>query len=238
MVTPSYTVTCLTKRTLVRDVVEFTLSKPEGFTYKPGQFVLFDVPLVENPSDVQTRAYSIASAPHEKDLLFVAKLIPKGRFSRYLAEKIDTGTEIVMKGPFGFFVPDPLPGTSVVLAATGTGLAPFLSHLRNAAAIRDPRPINLIFGVQEEQDIFWNDEVHAAFAAHGNGRFRVTLSNPPAAWTGLRGWVQEHLPTMITDPATTLLYACGNPLMTKAVKTLAIEQWMIPKKQVHIEGYI
>jgi hypothetical protein len=35
-----------------------------------------------------------------------------------------------------------------------------------------------------------------------------------------------------------LLYACGNPDMTKEVKALAIGPWSMAKEKVHIEGYI
>ena len=147
---PSHLITCLEKKTIAPNVVELWCTKPEGFTYKPGQFVLFDVPLVENPADVQTRAYSIASAPEEDELLFLVKYVQGGRFSRYCHEVIDKAATITMKGPFGFFVLDPLPDAHIILAATGTGLAPFRSQVLSAIEQGDKRLIDIVFGVRTQ----------------------------------------------------------------------------------------
>ncbi len=238
MPVPSHVITCLEKKTIARDVVELRFTKPTGFSFGPGQFVLFDVPLLENTSDVQTRAYSIASAPEEEDLLFLVKYVPGGRFSRYCHELIDTGATLTMKGPFGVFTLDPLPGTHVILAATGTGFAPFRSQLIAAINRGDTRPIDVLVGVRTTEDLFWTKELETIARERKNIRFFQTLSDPSKGWAGLTGRIQTHIPGLIKDPAKTLLYACGNPTMTKEVKQLAVDQWKIPKKQVHVEGYI
>lgn len=238
MTTPSYQIECTAKSVIARDVVELKFKKPTGFAFRAGQFVLFDVPLIEKPDDIQTRAYSIASSPSENDLLFVAKLVPSGRFSRYCMEKISVGSTLTMKGPFGFFILDPLPGAHIIFAGTGTGLAPFRGQLISALESGDNRTIDLLFCVRERSDLFWMNEIAALRSKHQNLHIHVSLSQGPADWQGLRGRVQEHLPKMIKNPEQTLLYACGNPEMTKDVRKRAIEEWMIPKKQVHVEGYI
>ncbi len=235
---PSHVITCLAKKTIAPDVVELWFTKPKGFSFKPGQFVLFDVPLLENPSDVQTRAYSIASAPEEDELLFLVKYVPGGRFSRYCHEVIDKATTLTMKGPFGVFTLDPLPGAHVILAATGSGLAPFRSQVISALERGDDRLIDIVFGVRAKEDLFWNKELETLTREHANVRLHETLTEPLGDWAGLEGRIQTHIPGLIKDPSTTLLYACGNPNMTKEVKQLAVEQWNIPKKQVHVEGYI
>src|SRR5687768_9109491 len=97
----TYTVGCLRNDVIADGVYEFELEKPAGFSFKPGQFVLFDVALVEKPDDIQTRAFSIASAPSEDTLLFVAKMIPGGRASRWIEELLRRGSVVSMKGPFG-----------------------------------------------------------------------------------------------------------------------------------------
>jgi hypothetical protein len=103
MVTPSYTVTCTYKKLIAPGVYEFAFTKPEGFTFKAGQFVLFDVPLLTNPTDMQARAYSIASTPEDLELLFAIKIVPGGRMSTFVEEALREGTTLTMKGPFGVF---------------------------------------------------------------------------------------------------------------------------------------
>ena len=124
MPTPSHTLVCTSKEFIAPGTVELRFSKPEGFTFMPGQFLLFDVPLIGNPTDLQPRAYSIASTPEEDDLLFVVKLIPGGRFSRYCEEMLAVNDELTAKGPLGRFVIDPLPDAHIILLATGAGMAP------------------------------------------------------------------------------------------------------------------
>ncbi|MBI3619465.1 hypothetical protein HY213_05540, partial [Candidatus Peregrinibacteria bacterium] len=56
---PVHTIRCLSLRVIAPDVYEVVFTKPEGFSFRAGQFVLFDVPLIENRDDIQTRAFSI-----------------------------------------------------------------------------------------------------------------------------------------------------------------------------------
>ncbi len=238
MPVPTFTVVCTKKRIIARDVYEIVLTKPAGFAFKPGQFVLFDVPLIDNPADVQTRAFSIASMPSEFELLFAIKLVPGGRASRWVKEMVEEGSEIVIKGPFGNFLLDPTPDRSLLFIATGTGIAPFRSQIVDALERGDTRKIDLIFGVMAEQDLFWMEELDALAKKYPHFCTHVTLTSPSAGWTGHRGRVQALAPKIVTEFANTLVYACGNPDMTKEVKTLATTEWGLDRKAVHIEGYI
>lgn len=238
MPTPSYTVTCTAKKTIAPETVELRFTKPDGFVYKPGQFVLFDVPLIANATDIQPRAYSMASTPDENELLFVVKLFTQGRFSDFCRNTLDVNTEMTMKGPFGLFTLDPLPDAHIVLAATGAGLAPFRSQILAALKSGDHRKIDLLFCVRKPEDLFWIDELREMAKTYPQFTLHISLTDGASDWPGLRGRVQEHIPGLITVPGKTLLYACGNPNMTKDVRQLAIERWSIPKKHVHVEGYI
>jgi ferredoxin-NADP reductase len=244
----TYTVGCLRNDIIADGVYEFALEKPVGFTFKPGQFVLFDVALIENPADVQTRAFSIASAPSEDTLLFVAKMIPGGRASRWIEETLKKGTEVIMKGPFGNFVlAQPQAGTpasesrgegGIVFIATSTGIAPFRSMIVDTLSRGDTRRMDLIFGVKTEKDLFWVTEMESIAREHGNFFMHVTLSEPVTEWKSHRGWVQAIAPQVVKDFSRAELYVCGNPNMTKDVKELALTKWGMDKKQVHVEGYI
>lgn len=238
MPTPSYQITCTRKKQLTADVFELAFTKPEGFTFKPGQFVLFDVVHPDNASDIQPRAYSIASTPDESELLFVIKIIPGGRMSRVIQTTLDVGSIFTIKGPFGFFLLDPDPSISFALVCTGAGIAPFRSQLAAAIQSGDTRPIDLVFGNRTEADIFWKDELASLVAGHTHVRLHYALSKPSDAWTGLRGRVQSVLPSIVTNFSGKSLYACGNPDMTLEIKKLALEQWAMPKEKIHVEGYM
>ncbi len=242
MVTPSYTVVCTKKNLLAPGVFEFGFPKPENFTYNAGQFVLFDVPLLSHPTDVQPRAYSISSAPSDEELLFVIKLMPGGRMSTYVEKELRVGTTMTFKGPFGFFTLKDDESSNVLLACTGAGVAPFRSMAFEALKTGDPRSIDLLFVVRNEEDFFWLDDFRDLAAKHPQFRLHLSLTQPKDGWQGLTGRVQQAIPQVFSivqkNMSDFLLYACGNPDMTKEVKALAIGPWGIAKERVHIEGYI
>ena len=238
MVTPSYTVTCTYKKLIAPGVYEFAFTKPEGFTFKAGQFVLFDVPLLTNPTDMQARAYSIASTPEDLELLFAIKIVPGGRMSTFVEEALREGTTLTMKGPFGVFVLDSADHLPALFACTGAGVVPFRSIATDALEKGDTRSMDLLFVVRNEEDFFWIDDFRALEKQFPNFHLHLSLTQPHEGWEGIAGRVQQALPVVQKNMSDILLYACGNPDMTKEVKSLAIGPWGMPKERVHVEGYI
>ena len=233
----TYTSTCTHKALIARGVYEFTFAKPHGFTFKPGQFILFNVPLPENSADVQTRAFSIASSPLEPELLFVAKMVAGGRASRWMEEVLRVGSPVTFTGAFGNFVLR-ASENDVVFVATGTGMAPFRPMLLELLRQGD-RTIDILFGVKSEEDIFWKNDLDALTRSFPNVHVALTLSAPSPSWAGHRGRVQTVLPGIVrNDFSKKILYVCGNPDMTKEVKELALHTWGVDKKSLHVEGYI
>lgn len=238
MAIPTFTVPCLSKETLAQGVIAFTLKKPEGFTFKAGQFVLFDVALKDNPEDVQTRAFSIASSPAETELLFVAKMKEGGRASVWIEEMLEVGTEVTMKGPFGNFTFDQTSEHNVLFVATSTGIAPFRSQILDACAAGDRRRMDVIFGVRHEDDLFWKEEFERIAQTYDNVWLHIALSKPSESWSGHIGRVQTLMPLIAKDMHERCVYVCGSPDMTKEVKQLCLEEWHVEKKNLHVEGYI
>ncbi len=240
MTVPTFSITCTYKALIAPDVYELHFEKPKGFTFRAGQFVLFDVPLAADPSDVQTRAYSIASAPHEASLIFVIKLVPGGRASAWIEKVVDTGSQIIMKGPFGVFtIPAETEGKGLLLVATGTGIAPFRSQilwLLNEQ--KSQRELHVIFGVRNEEELFWMETLSSLSIEHKNYHFHPTLTGEAPAWQGNRGRVYETAPRIIADFTQYQLLVCGAPHMVQSVKSIALTQWGMDKKSVHVEGFI
>lgn len=236
MPTPSYTIACSKKEVIAPGVYELRFEKPNEMAFKAGQFVLFDVPLKDNPSDIQTRAYSIASSPGESELIFVVKLKAGGRGSVWIEEILNVGMKARIQGPFGLFLlkeDEP----AHVLVATGAGVAPFRSQLKwILEEKKDPRPVTLLFGVRDHADLFWEKEFSALAKNYSQFTFLPTLSGTDQEWQGLRGRVQAHLPSALSPDGG--VYICGAPEMVKDVKELCLNTLKMEKKKVHGEGYI
>lgn len=234
---PSYVITCTKKELVAPGVYELRFTKPAGFSHKPGQFVLVDTPLLEDDLNIQPRAYSIASIPEEPELVFIVKMKEGGRFSNWLEKKIEIGAKLTIKGPFGLFLVKPSTNT-LIFAATGAGIAPFRAQILAALKQNDPREMHLFFGVRSISDLFWTDEFQLWEKQHKNFHFHICLSGDNPGWSGKKGRIQLFIPLEIKDKDATNLYICGAPEMTKEIKTLALEQWKLPKSNVHAEGYI
>jgi len=238
MPVPSYIITCTENEKIARDVYDFRFVRPGEFSFQAGQFILFDVGLIENPADIQTRAFSIASAATEDELIFVAKLKEGGRASRWVAEKLKAGDTVRIQGPFGRFVVPPQSQKNILFIATSTGVAPFRAQIIEALERKDTRRMDLVFGVRGEEDMFWKEELEELATKYENFFVHFALSNPSSEWKGHRGRVQTLVPLIDPDISEREVFVCGSPDMTKELKQLCLEQWNVPKESLHVEGYI
>lgn len=238
MAIPFYHLRCLEKRLIALATYELRLEKPAGMTFKPGQFVLFDVPSLTDPGDVQPRAFSIASHPDESDLCFCIKLKEGGRASLWLEKALKVGDTVTVKGPFGNFVLHEHDAAPLLFLCTGAGVAPFRSMIMDRLRRASDSVIDLVFGVRKEEELFWVDDFSRLAAAHPSLRVHVALSRPSPMWSGLTGRIQQVAPGVVPDYKDRIVYVCGNPDMTTEVKKLCLEAWGIPKERLHVEGYI
>lgn len=193
--------------------LEFVLPEIEFFAFLPGQFI--SAVAEDRAGKEQTRAYSIASAPHANGIALCLNRVAGGFFSNLLADLPDLplGGEIKIYGPNGFFtLREPL--TDSVLVATGTGVAPMRSFAQWLFDGRDRsngKQIWLVYGTRHETELYYRDEFEAYAAKHSNFHYLPTLSRPQESWTGLRGYVQEHVETIVRDRAARLGQPVSGP---------------------------
>lgn len=237
MPAPTYDITCIKNVNITQSVHEVRFSKPKGFSFQAGQFVLFHVPLVGDPADVQTRAYSIASAPHEEELLFIIKVKEGGRASNWVSSLLGEGDTVRMQGPFGRFLLEE--GRSdLLMICTGTGIAPFRSQVWTLSKNKSNRRVFLFFGNLTEKDLFWKEELEAIEAEHDWFAFHPVLRDADEGWRGHRGFVQDAITATVQDIPGKDLYICGSPVMADAVKKLALGEWGVARDRVHVEGFV
>jgi CDP-4-dehydro-6-deoxyglucose reductase, E3 len=138
---------------LSEQVLRVLLAAPVGFSHRAGQFVQLA------RSDGLMRPYSIASLPGGPLELHV-ELLPGGVMSRWLATA--AGEQLSLRGPFGecFYLPDE-PDRHLLLAGTGTGLAPLLGIARDAIAAGHRGIIELHHGSRRRDGLYLWTELEA-----------------------------------------------------------------------------
>lgn len=108
----------------------FRVTRPQSFRFRSGEFVMLG--LMKDDGKPLLRAYSIASPAWDHELDFFSIKVPDGPLTSRL-QKIQVGDEILLgKKPTGTLVLDALlPGKTLYLLSTGTGIAPFASIIRD-----------------------------------------------------------------------------------------------------------
>ena len=218
--------TRLLRREVVADqTMAFWIGRPEGFTFEAGQHATFS--LLE-PSEFDgfgsNRTFTIASAPHEADLM-VATRMRDSAFKRALRAD-PLGCRIGVEGPNGIMTLHEDVSRPAVLVAGGIGITPFLSMARHAAQARLPHRILLLYGNRRPEDAAFLDELSAMPKTNPNFRLAPVMSQMEKSqrpWSGETGMIdrpflERHLP----EPKKPVYYLAGPPGMVMGVQmTLA-----------------
>jgi ferredoxin--NADP+ reductase len=180
------------------------------------------------------RPFSMVSAPDEPALEFVATLVEGGAFSERLA-RCTVGDPIgVETAAFGFLTLAQLAaGRDLWLLASGTGLGPFVSMLRDERAWRSFEHIVLVHSVRRAADLAYRDEILALAAARpapGTPARAVLRYLPVVTREAVPGALGERIPALLQDgrleaEAGLTLEAgqaramvCGHPELTVAMR--------------------
>ena len=135
----------------------FKTTRDTGFRFKNGHFVMVGLPEEGKPL---LRAYSIASANYEDELEFFSIKVPNGPLTSRL-QHLQVGDEVlVSKKPTGTLVTDQmLPGKHLYLISTGTGLAPFMSIIKDHEIYAQFDKIILTHGVRYTSELAYVDYI-------------------------------------------------------------------------------
>jgi ferredoxin-NADP reductase len=216
--------------------LEFEVCDVPRFGFVPGQWL--SVKATTPEGEEITRAYSMASPPSENGrFAFCLNRVQDGFMSNYLCD-LEQGAEITFQGPFGSFILRP-PMRDTLFIATGTGIAPFRSMLHWILAdhVRhEGRHLWLLYGSRCEQDIYYRKEFEGLAREHSNFHFLPTLSRSGPEWSGLRGYVQEHVPRIVAGRSDMRAYICGLDKMVRANRELLKSSgW--DRKEILFEKY-
>lgn len=144
----------------------FALSRPASFRFRSGEFVMLGLPGQGSaPVKPVLRAYSIASAAYAEELEFLSIKVPDGPLTSRLCH-IRPGDQVYLgRKPTGTLVTDALrPGRRLFLLATGTGLAPFLSLVRDPDVYDAFGEIVLAHSVRSVSDLACRTDLEALLA--------------------------------------------------------------------------
>lgn len=214
-------------RTLSPSVRELTFDPGPGHTFVPGHWVTLFL------DDIK-RQYSVASAPRDDGTFDLAVTRVEGGPMSTFLHAAEVSTRVRMLPAQGLFVLEPM-ARPLLMVATGTGIAPFRAMIQEVTRKAENHPpITLLFGCRTEEELLYREELSNV----RHVTLLPTLSRGSDAWSGLRGWVQTHLPELVATLGTDIdVYVCGLTKMVKEVRRMCREDLGIDRKRVHIERY-
>ncbi len=202
---------------LADDVMLMTLKLPtnERLQFLAGQYIEFLL------KDGKRRAFSLANAPHDDELLQLhVRLIPGGTFTDHVFHAMHEKEILRFEGPHGSFFLREDSDKPIILIAGGTGFAPIKGIIEHAIHNRITRPMTLYWGARNRAGLYMPDLPAQWAAAHPHIKYVPVLSDPAAgdAWNGRTGLVHEAALADFPDLSGHQAYACGAPAMIEAAK--------------------
>lgn len=210
----------------------FRTSRDPGFRFRNGHFVMVGVEVAGKPL---MRAYSIASANHEEHLEFFSIKVPDGPLTSRL-QHLAEGDEVYLSAkPVGTLVIDDLrPGNRLYLFATGTGLAPYLSIIKDPETYERFEQVVLVHGVRHVEDLaygqFLSDELpnhpYLGELVRDHLVYYPTVTRDPFMNQGRvttlieSGRLFDDLELPALDPAVDRAMLCGSPAMLRDMRAL------------------
>jgi ferredoxin--NADP+ reductase len=230
-----YNSTLLDRRDLTAELAIVTVRPDSGTVaeFVPGQYTLLGLPPDDGPAftpggrpRLVKRAYSISSAAQQRDHYeFYVVLVEGGKLSTRLWT-INTGDRLWMDDSVrgGFTLAHAGRDADVLMVATGTGIAPFMSMLRTYRETPPWRRCILVHGVRRVADLGYRDELEALAFSDPSFVYVPTVSREP--WPGLSGRVQSVVEPEAFVAATGLelaphdfhVFLCGNPEMVEGTR--------------------
>lgn len=203
----------------------FTATREPGLRFRSGQFVMLGLQVEGKPL---LRAYSIASAAYEDQLEFLSIKVPDGPLTSRL-QHLAPGDEILLgRKPTGTLLPDLLlPGKRLYLFATGTGLAPFLSLVKDPEVYERFEQVVLVHGVRHIAELAYRQFLTEELPRHellgelarAQLRYIPTVTREPFQTNGritdliANGKLAELAAAPALNAAEDRVMLCGSPAM-------------------------
>lgn len=216
--------------------ISFRVIDSQPFEFKPGRFVGIQAEI--EGFGVRKTPYCIISPPNtERTFQLLVRLVPQGPLSYYLGS-LKVGDVIAFRGPVGrSMIPkEDEKDNELVLIATGVGVGPFLSLVKHFRAQGEKRRIRLYWGLRLAEDICLTDELDELVDTVEGFEYQISLSQPPAGWTGLRGRVTETVPPLLETLGGKHFYLVGNGAMIEEMSE-ALSDLGVFKNLIYQEHY-
>jgi ferredoxin-NADP reductase len=224
--TSTHTAALIRREDVAEGTMAFHFAKAPDFEFRAGQAM--DITLIDPPEtdgEGNTRAFSIASAPFDGDLM-IATRMRDSAFKRVL-RKAELGLNVKIEGPSGSLVLHRKAEKPAVFLAGGIGITPFLSIVRQAAHEKAPHQLYLFYSNRRPEDAAFLDILTETATQNPNFHLIATMAEMEKSkreWKGETGFINKAMLTKhLPDLHGPIYYIAGPPAMVTAMRSMLTE---------------
>lgn len=229
------------------NLLSFKTTRPVNFRFNAGQYARLGLAIGDQ---MVWRAYSIVSSPDDNFLEYYGVIVPDGLFTGKL-DLIQPGDTVwTDKQSYGFMTPDRFSdGEDLWMLATGTGIGPFISILRDSAVWKQFRRLLLVHCVRNANELSYQEELN--FLKQSSAKKQTepcaeflliqTVTREKSEAEMLKaeilhgrittlledGSLEKHAGCQITEESSRIML-CGNPAMIEETRKILHSRGLRP----------
>lgn len=228
------------KEQVSKDAYSFFFDRSKfDFDFYPGQYIRMTLSHPNPDERGESRFFSIASPPYEKNYLMITTRIIQSSFKKALFN-LSAGEAVKVFGPQGGFYITGEEDADLVFLAGGIGITPFHSTLLFAAEKNLLLPMTLFVSFSTVEEVLYKDELEKITEKHENLKVVYTITHPQESqkpWSGETGRIgKEMLEKNLSDIKKPKYYIVGPPKMVEAMEEM-VKELGVPNEQIRIENF-
>lgn len=205
--------------------------------HQPGQYAAIVLNDLSRPTPA--RCFSIISSPSQQQILQFSMRV-NGLFTSAL-ERLRSGDEVIVRGPFGGFVFNENIHNDLVMLAGGIGVAPFMSMIRYASNLGLKNKINLVYSCRTQNDIPFFEELVELEKRNPSLKVTYVISDGPT--DKLRGLqvisgrvTSSNIDELGFSYDKQIYMICGPSVYMSALHSILVGKG-VPKKNILTEAF-
>ncbi|MBY0273326.1 MAG: FAD-dependent oxidoreductase [Alphaproteobacteria bacterium] len=216
-----YNIEFLKHEEVAEGTMAFHFKKPEGFSFKAGQFADFTlINPKETDEEGNVRGFSLTNPPYENDIMIATRMRDTA-FKRNL-KSLPSGSILKFDAPYGSFTLHNNSETPAVFLTGGIGITPVRSIVLQAAKDKLPHHIFLFYSNKRPEDAAFLEELEVLEKENSNYKFIGTMTDMEKShqkWAGETGYInKEMLLKHVHDLKKPIYYISGPAAMVAAMR--------------------
>ncbi|TCS39254.1 ferredoxin--NADP+ reductase [Paucimonas lemoignei] len=232
----------------------FRTTRPPEYRFTAGQYARLGLP--NEHGNLIWRAYSIVSSSMENELEYYVVDVPGGCFTSMLRQ-LEPGAPILLdRQSFGVMLPERfVDGDDLWMLATGTGLGPFISILREPTVWQRFRNLIVVHSVRQPNEFAYAEELRemqnkSPLGEQKGAALHIVQTCTRVQQNGNEGRHCERITTLVLNgelernvglslsPEHSRVMLCGNPAMIDAMRDILKERGMRPVRRDNPGQYV